>query len=175
MSQPSKQDTPNLDLQLPNKFQLPQLQLRTQETQDHVDDLMQVRNVRATLFNAITHNGLINDPEMIEMVMNILKDMDNSTLKQMRIKVDEKAAQSNEEHARAIAAAALAVLSENKVRQPAQEILEGTEIPELPDDIVTRDFVQGEHTQGTVHQTFEDFQAKMGEIELAKEDAPDDE
>lgn len=150
-------------------------QVETVKAYDPSQDLLAVRNMRVSIANYFGTNGVPADIKEVMMMASLLKDIDASALGQMRIKVDEKAADLGETHKLA-AIAALDYLVALKNTGQAINVCTnvGREAPSLPDDIESREFVAGESTQGTVNQTFDQFQSKLGvEIKLAEEDAPD--
>lgn len=135
-------------------------------------DLLNVRNVRVSIINYFGNRGVPKDAKEAAVLLASLKDIDASALGQMRIKVDEKQAELGEQQR----LAAIAVLRHmTQLKNDGQIIdvapVEPRETPVLPDDVLTRDFVPGESEQGTVNQTFEQFQVRTGlKVELAKED-----
>jgi hypothetical protein len=145
--------------------------VETVKEYDPQKDLLAVRNVRARIVTFYGSRGVPADLREVEALRGILKDMDSSALGQMRIKVDEKTAELGEQQ-RLAAIAVLGHLSDIKRSGQPMELLTGAtrEVPMLPDDVESRPFVPGEAEQGTVNQTFEDFQNRTGAVDLAEED-----
>lgn len=137
-------------------------------------DLLATRNVRATVANFLGSRGPNLDMKELMALSSLLKDIDAAALGQMRIAAEEKTADINEQNRQAV----LAVLGHlTAVKNAGQTLVPGaqrTEPPTLPDGIETREFVPGESTQGTVLQTFEQFQKeRIGEIALTGDDSVD--
>ena len=138
-----------------------------------VNDLQYTRSVRSAILKSLAGDGLPRDPRAISVVLATLKDIDGSALNQMKIKSDEKG-QDLQAQNMAMVRAFLAEAGGFKAPLRAVgQVLGLTAPPTLSDDIVTRDFVPGELVQGTIDQTYDEFIERTGELELAKEDAPD--
>lgn len=163
-------DAPPAVLQQP----LPTIgQLNDVKDFDPRKDMLDVRNVRAMIANYLGSRGVPADMKEVMVLQGILKDIDSAALGQMRIAAEEKTADMNEQNRQAV----LAVLGHlTSVKNAGQTLVPGatrTEAPKLPDDVQTRDFVPGESEQGTVQQTFEEFQKQTGEIKLDGDDSID--
>ncbi len=139
------------------------------EALDPQRDLADVRNIRAMLINTLRDVGLFNDSKMMSAFLTTLKDMDGSALAAMRLKVESEKG-SDEDRNRALASEILrqiqgqardGVLVSSNVVDVSSRV-----IPDLPDDIKTREFVPGEMTQGTVHLTFDEFQRQNGAVQI---------
>lgn len=149
--------------------------VNTVKEHDPAADILAVRNLRGQLVNFLGQRGAPTDMREMAMLTGLLKDMDSSALGRMRITVDEKQADISEQNRMAV----LAVLDHlTSARDAGHDLvpppLSRSEPPVLPDDVQTREFVAGEAGQGTVQETFEQFQARTGEaIEMAKVDKDD--
>lgn len=138
-------------------------------------DLADVRNIRAQISNLLlADRDVVKDPKQLRNLLTVLKDMDSASLGAIRIKLEEQTA-DREAQARELAAAIMEQVNKNMHERRTipgvglvREVPRG--VPSLPDDIETRPFVAGESSQGTINQTFDQFQKKNGEIELTGED-----
>lgn len=148
------------------------------QAMDPQQDLLDVRNIRAQISNLLlADRDIVKDPKQLRNLLTVLKDMDSASLGAIRIKLEEEGA-DREAQARELAAAIMQQVSD---QMHAKRTIPGVglvrevprEIPVLPDDVETRPFVPGEATQGTVHQTFDQFQQRTGEIKLNGDDSID--
>lgn len=133
-----------------------------------VKDLHYTRSIRGLIVKGIAGDGIPSDPKALGLLMATLKDMDSAALGQMRIKSEEK---GQELQAQQQALVREYLSQAGGVRPPARQNTDAGAAPVAPpsldDSVDTRDFVPGELQQGTVNQTFEEFSAARGGVELA--------
>lgn len=147
------------------------------ETIDPQRDLADIRNIRATLVNTLRDMGVMGDTKLLNTFLTVLKDMDSSALAALRLKVDSEKG-TDEERNRALASEILRQIH-NHARSgtltPTNALDTQTRvIPDLPDSVVTREFVPGEMTQGTVELTFDDFQRQHGAVAINADTVDED-
>lgn len=129
---------------------------------DGTKDLRAVRNIRMTLINALGSNINTNDPDSVKLLMSILKDADASALGILRVQLEEKNGDA-EQQKRDLANAVIKSITEGTfpgVRNMSVVDVQAREIPTLPDDI-SSELVPGEMELGTVSQTLDQWKAKM--------------
>ena len=126
------------------------------------EDIELVRGIRKTIVSELTKDKVpVEDPDKLDVLLTVLKDIDHSANTRLRIKTEEKAAR-NQEQENNLIASVLRQIQPGKLAAPIDvEATVVRETPSLPDGLVTREYVPGEMDQGTDNTTYEEFMKRM--------------
>ncbi len=134
---------------------------------DEVNEMLYVRNTRMAINRHLMPNGQIpNDPEQLDFLMKNLKDMDGSAVARSRIKSEEKTSEAANASMIALVGQTLQAMRGGRALPPVDVIdVEAAVIgvPQLPEHLERKDFVEGEMQIGTIHEDVDAFKQRMGE------------
>lgn len=148
----------------PTRKRTPVQAIPVTDTYDPEKDLLAARNYKATVLGHLSQNGVPTNSKDLGMALQVVDSIDRSALAAMRLKMETDAAANQAEVNKALIQQFINQRPPNPfVGMPVDA---NRETPTLPDSVVTRDFVEGESHQGTIHQTIDTFSAKNGPVEL---------
>ena len=145
-------------------------------------DVLLVREMRKRIIENYTKVELPKNPNEMQLLLAVLRDVDGSAISRMKIQSDERTAGNNIEATKALMTSILKNIDPTKIGRAAvgDDVIDVTaHAPTLDDSIKTRDFVPGEFDQGTKNLTYDEFMKKnahlrgMGEGPAAEEETPD--
>lgn len=143
----------------PTSVQIPENEL------DEQNEILYVRNTRMAINRQLMSDGKVpDDPEKLDFLLKNLKDMDNSAIARKRIKAEEKSTDSANAGMLALATQTLLAMRGGKILPPVEvvDIVEASNnIPQLPVELETTNFVPGEMQIGTVSEDVDAFRRRM--------------
>lgn len=136
-------------------------QLPPPEVSPEDEVLAYTQGMRRRIVNKLTNDGKTipgTESKDILILNQTLDSMDKAALGKMRIKVEEKANQTQEQ-----AAGMIAQLLQKVTSQKPFEVIEGVarEIPQLPESVPAPRLVEGETATVAAQQDFDTFTARF--------------
>lgn len=168
---PKDEDVDSVD---PSKPKTPMAALDNKaERMDADKDMLDVRNLRATIVNHLANGNVPTNSKDLAMLREVLNDIDRTAIASARLKVEQDANASAEATNRMLIQQFLnSNLTNVAKRAPGTETTGSA--PEMPDDVQSREFVDGETHQGTIHDTIDSFQLRTGQQITFNPDAKGD-
>lgn len=153
----------------------PEYQAATPSTYNPEADLLVSRAIRGMVTKELVRTKIPTDAKEVATLLSVLKDQDAQALGIIRAKIEKDANDLSSENA----ALAREILQGMRGVKPEElmytQVTEAPTLPELPENVGTRDFVPGEMDVGATNATIEDFKKRVGaDIAFAENDKEDE-
>ena len=132
------------------------------ELEPEDDILAYTHSKRKDIVKTLTAKGVPDDPEVIKILLNTLKDMDSQTINRKRIKVDEKTNDVQAQSA-AVIAKILSGMTNVTTNTTLDISAEYRVIPSLPDSVPLPVLVAGETDIIAATLTYDEFLEKFND------------
>jgi hypothetical protein len=131
-----------------------------QGTLNEANEILHVRNVRMKINEKLMDGGKVpGDKESLQLLMQNLRDMDQSALTRTRIKNDDKNAKQQNNTYDLVTKTLLALRGAGRIKpvdiDPNVPI--DTAPPQLPENLESAEFVPGEQEIGTITEDIDSF------------------
>lgn len=123
-------------------------------------ELLFVRNIRLEAIRQSMANGKIpSDPDQAEVLVKLLKDMDQSALTRKKLKAEQEQSQQLGDMTSVVAELLKNLNGQSGLINPEEN--KNKQIEEIPEDKEVKDLLPGELEQGIVNDTYENFMQRM--------------
>lgn len=123
-------------------------------------ELLFVRNIRLEAIRQSMANGKIpSDPDQAEVLVKLLKDMDQSALTRKKLKAEQEQSQQLGDMTSVVAELLKNLNGQSGLINPEEN--KNKQIEEIPEDKEVKDLLPGELEQGIVNDNYENFMQRM--------------